>query len=176
MMGGIGPNILRNYVGFVNQYWLADLMGFYVPPAKNSSRIDLMGDGVGVELKSRNSRYQPNWAIPDHQIVNYEREHPCLDLFGSFMIYDFPFLSSEVKTHDLRFFQKHITNRDIWFLPWTDIKSNFPVSETSKGKFRYPALKDFLEIEDFKNYSGAGYNLHIPVGSSLEKICDKIRK
>jgi hypothetical protein len=136
-------------------------------PRLQSSSIDLLSQGLGIELKGRWTKYaRQGWAVAKEQFELYPRIYGRREYFWAFMLYDYV-----EQIHSMDDFQralisflgrdeyysegeKLVARREVRFLPW-----DF-VADRTKFKVRPGQKYDWLLV----------YRDQLPADETFEKI------
>ena len=79
----MNPRAFTRLVGDTHEHWLGTILSL-----TNADRgIDLVGDKLCVELKSRYDKWNPNWAVDNKEYVRFPKENPNKELYWAFILY-----------------------------------------------------------------------------------------
>ena len=132
----MNPRAFTTRIEMYHRLWLSRLLD--LTPHFNGG-IDLYDDKVGIELKCRYQKWNHGFAVDARQISKFEEENNEKELFWAFLFYDLKNPPRRIKNKDIG---SHISDREVWFLPWDWIKP-FPVSEPKTGPYVYIHRTDF---------------------------------
>lgn len=154
----------RRFTSVAEQYHLTYLAQRLGLSQTAKFGIDLVGDMIGIELKSRLNLYTPNFAVHEYQVDHFRRELPAHDLFWAFMTYKLHDSIAVIKEQEI---ERQIHSRETWILPWDWIRQ-FPISPAKTGPYIYVHHKYFPNSEECVTIQEKESILHFPKGWGLD--------
>ncbi len=164
----MNPRAFTTNVENWHRRWLGSLFSL---TSSTNGGIDLYDDTIGVELKSRYTKYNHSFAVHAKQTELFLEENPTKKLYWAFLLYDLSRSPAEIGSQfDI---ESYVTKREVWFTSWDWIRQ-FPIHNPKTGPYQYISIKK-LPAED-EVYTRKDEIIHLPKNSLLEERFINLKK